>query len=291
MTADSASHKPYRLPPAVDAHREESSRMILQAADTVPAGRAIVLGAGPCDEIPLSALVDRFQCVLVNDQDGTQVDAAIAKELDDSQRAKVETRIADLTGQTDSLVTEIERGILAASDIEDALARMVKAVNQVPDSPSPLEGTFDLVVASCLLCQLHVAATQRARAAFIARFKDQENVLLGSSDWQRAIYQLARRMEATFVDRLVQWTAPTGRVFLSETVQMCYVELSSEGDWLTEGTYRMTKSTNLLDYLDSRFHVEAKGRWNWVVNPPQKPGDKGRLFDVQAVVLSLNPTS
>ena len=31
----------------------------------------------------------------------------------------------------------------------------------------------------------------------------------------------------------------------------------------------------------------AAGRWRWVTNPPQAPGEKGRVFDVQGLVLAL----
>ena len=48
-------------------------------------------------------------------------------------------------------------------------------------------------------------------------------------------------MEARFIDDLVALVAPSGLVYLSESVQMCYVELTADGRWQTEGTYRMLR--------------------------------------------------
>ena len=42
-----------------------------------------------------------------------------------------------------------------------------------------------------------------------------------------------------------------------------------------------------VSLLHRRFVVEQQGRWNWVVNPPERTGERGKLFDVQALILSL----
>ena len=67
---------------------------------------------------------------------------------------------------------------------------------------------------------------------------------------------------------------------------MCDIRLNPSGQWATAGTYRMLRSQQLADYVDPRFALVAQGRWHWVVSPPERAGDTGRLFDVQAVVLA-----
>jgi hypothetical protein len=58
------------------------------------------------------------------------------------------------------------------------------------------------------------------------------------------------------------------------------------GGWLTEGFLRMTRTPELNDYLDGRFRIEQAGRWHWVMEPSKQEGRVGRLFRVQAFVLS-----
>ncbi len=94
-------------------------------------------------------------------------------------------------------------------------------------------------------------------------------------------------MEARFIDDLVAHLAERGLIYLSDSPQLCYIKLMPDGQWETEGTYRLLRSKELADYLDRRFAPIAQGRWHWIVSPPEKPGDVGRLFDVQAVVLRV----
>ncbi len=65
--------------------------------------------------------------------------------------------------------------------------------------------------------------------------------------------------------------APGGRIFLSETVQTCLTELAADGAWTSAGTYRMTATLDLADYLDGRLAIVERSRWTWVSAVPE-PG-------------------
>ena len=149
----------------------------------------------------------------------------------------------------------------------------------------PIDGQFELVVASCLLSQLHFQLTHAAAARFAARFPGQADALGGSDTWKKSLYAAARRMEDRFIADLAALVVPRGAIYLSESAQMCYVRLAADGGWQTDGTYRMLRTTDLADYIRGRFAIVERGRWEWVVSPPQAPGDTGRLYDVQALVL------
>ena len=285
---DTAPKKLYRLEPILDRHREESRRFILEAAEAVKPGRAIVLGAGGCGEIPLRALVERFDQVLLNDLDTSLIEPAIvACQFNAKERAKLEISPGRPDRFDGSCCGGSGRGRNAASDEQDALNRMSDAVDATKPDAVEIDGKFDLVVASCLLCQLHVVAMHRAQAEFLKRFPGKDALLGSTEKWTLAIERMARQMESQFVDRLVEWTAPGGRIYLSETVRVAFIERASDGAWTTEGTFRLLKSTTLADYLDNRFRIESERGWPWIFQPPQKPGDRGRLFDVQAAVLSM----
>ncbi len=145
---------------------------------------------------------------------------------------------------------------------------------------------FDLAIASCLLSQLHAPAARRAEQVFAERFAADVALLRSADRWQSSLQSLARRIEAEFMARLPALLAHGGRIYLSETVQTCLTDLAADGSWTTAGTYRMTKSLDLTDYVDARFEIENRGRWTWVATVPQA-GKPGKLFDVQALILKM----
>jgi hypothetical protein len=260
--------------------------MILQAAARAERGRAVILGAGACEEIPLWELAGQFEDVTLNDIDEAPLRQAIACLPDDADlRAKLHVRAADLTGATGKSLQRIGEALTATSDPAEAIAGMARALDDTQPDEFPIDGQFHLVVASCLLSQLHFSLTHSAAARFAARFPDRAEALARSDNWKKSLYAAARRMEDRFIADLAALAVPRGAIYLSESAQMCYLRLASDGAWQTDGTYRMLRSVNLEDYVRGRFAIVDRGRWDWVVSPPQKPGDVGRLYDVQALVL------
>jgi hypothetical protein len=280
----------YRIVPVADQHVAESSRMILEVAARVGKRRAIALGAGKCQEIALAKLASQFDQIVLVDLDRSALEEGLAAaELTPDQRRKIDIRIADLTGVTDRLERAWRDAMADASDPTDAIERLAAvtdgemALNE-PGAATLSGETFDLVIASCLLSQLHAPAARRAEQVFAERFADSLAQLRSAARWLGGLQALARRIEASFIDRLPSLVAPGGRIYLSETVQTCLTELAADGAWSTAGTYRMTKSLDLADYIDHRFEIERRGRWTWVAALPQSTRP-GKLFDVQSLVL------
>lgn len=282
----------YRLPPIPSRHREASRQMILRVAEGVSPARAIVLGAGPCDEIPVVELATRFSELVLNDIDPRTVATALdTLEIDQIARAKIRCDAADLTGATEPALARVDAALSTAGDVHQALDGMAAALAGQPAVGLTLAGPWatgscDLVVASCLLSQLHFHLAHGAAARFEACYPGQGELLRKSEAWTRSLDELARRIEGRFVEDLAQLVAPGGRVYLSESVQMCYVTRVADGGWTSPGTYRMLQTKDLADYVRGKFTVVERDRWEWVVNAPAKTGDVGRLFDVQALVLA-----
>ncbi len=277
---------PYLHQPVEDQQVAESRRLILAAAESAEPGRAAVLGAGNCAEIPLAELIARFEQVTINDVEPGELNKGIvAAHLDDAARAKLDVQIADLTGATETLLKKTAEALDAAADPDAAIEKISQLVVHQPLEGMPLDGKFDLIVASCVLSQLHFGLLHRTADLFENKYPGKVDCLRQSVRWSSALYEMARRMEKQFIDDLAARVAPGGLIYLSDSTQMCYVKRTPEGKWETEGTYRLLRSQYITDYFDRRFVVVANGRWHWVVSPPQKPGDVGRLFDVQAVVL------
>jgi hypothetical protein len=279
---------PYYFAATPCQHVAESRRLIAAAGDTAHPGRAVVLGAGNCAEIPLAELAARFERVTLNDVDGELVEQGIVSAgLDAAARAKIDVQVADLTGVTQTLLDKFDAAHLAASDPEQAIDEMARLVDDQTVDAMPLAGKYDLVVASCVLSQLHNRLAHGSEERFARRFPDQVEQFKASPRWAAALSGMARRMEVRLIDGLIELLAPGGLIYLSESPQMCYIKLTADGRWETQGTYRMLRTADLTDYIDRRFAIIAHGRWHWVVSPPEKPGEVGRLFDVQALVLRV----
>jgi hypothetical protein len=279
-----------RVPRVSCQHARFSAELILQAVKSADGGRAIVLGAGRCREIPLSDLVERFPSVTLNDHDPTLLDAAIeASGLDEERAKRVERRVADLTGVTATFLAAIDVCLDSPVCVsaEDAAERMARVAETVRPARFKAGRRYDLVVASCVLSQLHKAASNLAIARFSARFPGKLHVLRRSLQWTRALYGLARRMETTFMDSLYDLVARGGRVYFSDSVQCGFLHERPDGEWFSDGLYRVTRTAQLNEYLDSRFRIEQAGRWLRVIEPSGEPTGVGRFFRVQAFILAI----
>jgi hypothetical protein len=274
----------YRLAPIVTQHLENSRAWIARAAGEACGGSALVLGAGPCLDIPLSELLLQFYRVVLNDFDAGLLNQALDSLPADARRERIELAVCDLTAP-DELLAKVEAILANASDPETALEQLTTAISAFKARPAAIPGIYDLVVASCLLSQLHVMTVQNILASFRQRFGRDVEGLAAAPAWKAALYDLARRMEHKFIDQLAVWLKPEGRCYLSETVQLCYVDLAADGSWETEGSYRMTKSLDLTDYLDERFRVINQGRWQRLDSPPTANA-QGRLYDVHALLVA-----
>ena len=279
--------KRYRIAPFTTRHVENSRAWIEKAAAEVTAsGSALVLGAGLCSDIPLAELLAAFDRVVLNDFDPALLAQAVECLHPAAERERIELNVSDLTSP-DALLDATDAILASASDPESALAQMTAAACAFALRPTDIAGKYDLVVASCLLSQLHVMTVQRMLASFRSTFNQGVENLAAAAQWKASLYDLARRLEHKFIDHLFEWLAPEGRCFLSETVQLCYLDLAADGDWETEGSYRMTKSTDLADYLDERFRVLDQAHWQRLDAPPTATA-QGRLYDVHALLLSRN---
>lgn len=280
----------YQVPRVADQQVAKSREMIVLAAGRVAPGRAAVLGAGRCSEIPLAELVRRFERVVVNDREPlARGEILQAAGIAAREAGNIDWQVGDLTGLVAPLTTAWSQALAAAADVAAGAEAVYQALKITEPQPMPRElaalAPFDLVVASCMLSQLHNAALATAVRLFDERFPGQAEQFRTSQATAAAFFELARQVEARFIDQLAGLVTPQGRIYLSETVQVCFIEPAGPAHWSTEGTLRMLRTINLADYLDQRFTVERSDRWPWLIET-QPPG-RSRLFDVQGLIVGL----
>ncbi len=279
-----------RLPAIADEHPHRSRELILQAAEQAFAGAAtsgpsaIVLGVGRGNELPLMELGARCERLLLCDMDAAAIQ--VAARATQVQGRQLQTREVDLIGITADMVKQCHDAMISAGSPSVAIDELTKIFAEATPQQPELGGPFDLVVASCLPTQLSVAAINQASAAFVARFPRDKAQLDAHAGWLAALDGFARRCERMLFDLLHALASHRGRIYLSESIQVCFVQLGPSGEWLTPGAYRMTRTLDLADEVDDRFAVEARGTWAWVAAVPTV-NERGRVFVIQALVLRL----
>ncbi len=302
MPSTSSARSWRYLPPIKPVHEAMSRHLILQAADAArlralvngphhdrTGQRALVIGAGRCRDIPVRQLLERFERVTLTDIDADSVRRGLAEAgLSAEQARRVEVSIEDVVGVSDAMARGTDacfaEGVWTLASCEHLVERMASFIEQLEPVRSTPEQPYDLVVASCVISQLHLASAKRVAKEFFRRFP--EAIKLDRQPrWRQAVCTLAARMQRCFIDVVHDLTADTGRIYLSATPRVHPIYRAPHGKWKTRETHDMLAHATLREFLDDRFVVEAQSQWQWSQPMPansEKPGD---LFDVEAMVL------
>lgn len=272
------------LRPVACQHVAMSGQLIEAVMRDVRPGRALVVGAGACREIPLAALAQRFETVVLQDQDADALAGAVARIDGAPSAAAVTIEVCDLTGATDALVAGAADCLARAATPAQAIAglcALAGAARFAAPSPQPV---WDLVISSCVGTQLHLRALDEIARRFAQRFGGHGALLSGSAAWTDAMLRLSWRWQDAFHDHLLRLVDPDGRVYLSETVQVGELRACPDG-WRTPGWYRMTRERLLAAVLPASALPLHGGQWPYVVAAPTA-GAPGLMYNVHAVVMA-----
>jgi hypothetical protein len=156
------------------AHAAESRRFICDALDGVGGrGVAWVLGAGRAYDLPLDALAERFETIVLADIDGAALEATLAT-VTAPMRARFQLAALDLTGVAATWRARTEEAIGGARDAPDAAARLegLYASYAVGEQrPWRLLGErADLVISQMVLSQLNDSLERYPRRLYEERF-------------------------------------------------------------------------------------------------------------------------
>lgn len=297
------------LDPLQNVHTIRSRRLILKAADAArPKNgvrllsgkqrqqvggmeRAIVIGAGRCREIPLAGLLERCDRLILTDIDADRLKYGMEETpLTAQQRQRIDTQVGDVLGLASPFHEAINECFSqdwwSGPAQQFLIERMASIAKNLQPAPRPQRGRFDLVIASCVLSQLHLGAFQRAFGLFARRGNDRRR-LQEAPQWVEAARGLAGRMQRKFIKMLEQWIRPRGRIYLAATPRVSRIELCpGQQKWKAHPPAPMTDHTALADFIDeSRFVIETRSTWLWA-DPPPCPEKPGNLFEVEAMILA-----
>jgi hypothetical protein len=273
------------LAPIPCQHVRMSSELIERVMCDVPPGRALILGAGACREIPLEALARRFEMVVLVDQDGDALAAAAARLDAAPVEAVVVTEVRDVTGIAEALIAGAEQRLGSASSPAHAIELLIKLAEGARLLPEPPRPEWDLVIASCVGTQLHLRALDGITRRFAQRFADAGETLARSAAWTDAMMRLSWRLQDAFLEHLLGLVAPGGQIYVADTVQVGQVYARADGGWRTPGWYRMTRERVLAAMLPPAARPLHGGQWPYVVAEPS-PDAAGLVYNVHAVVMT-----
>ena len=269
-----------------DTHILSSLEMIAEAAILAGSGCAAVLGCGACTEIPIRQLGERFNRVDLVDLDSARLKVAGAQCRQWKEtKATFAFYHADLTGlisQLEPLAHDIAASAATPSACLDDFGQLLTSTT--PSFwRSPDEQTYSLVVCSAILTQLQATVRRQLENIFSQRFPAARSELSAYEPWRKSLWNFARRLEETFIDHLEPLSAPGAIVYLSDTVQVCWLVQSGIQTFTTEGTWIATRTSRLADYLRPWNRIIAQRQWSWF-RREQEGVYWGRLYGVQAIV-------
>lgn len=275
-----------RVPSVEDQHIAKSQQMILAAAEQTATGSAIVLGPGRCSELPVETLAKRYDSIDLVEMDKAALDEGLAGlSLNDALTSKLNIHRRDLTGVMDVFEAGLKKITGDETDFDAALVRMTELLESIEPKYPAIKQEYDLVVASVVLSQLHVAVSNLALTRVAEQWPDHVQTLRASRPWTQAMLKLAQALEPAFVRYVQALLAAGGRIYLSATMHTCFLHAAQDGGWYTDGRYRMTVRNGLADYLGDGFDIEAHDSWFWIAKQPVATKQVGRLFVVEAIAI------
>jgi hypothetical protein len=269
-----------------DTHVESSRAMITEAAALTRAGRAAILGCGACRDIPLLSLGRTFDHIDLVDLDAQALQSAesLYRSWSDTT-ASCEFHHAELTGLL-SRITPAARAIAAqASDPKACIDQLGCLLTSTePHFWMPRDGQkYDLVICSAILTQLEIPTRQQAWNSYLHRFPGERLTDASRNSWNKYSWDFARQLENAFLDHLTSLVSPSGLVFLSATVHVCWLSQSDPETFESDGSWIATRTSLLTDYLQPVDEILKTNRWTWIKR--QREGAFwGRLYGVQAVL-------
>jgi hypothetical protein len=269
------------------AHGQRNRDFIEAAATHVARPRlAVVLGAGQTFDLPLVALAERFERVVVVDVDESALAATLDSAFKDpGLRARLEPRVMDVTGINDALVRALDEVLAAAgtaAEVEAALGRLCRSYRS-PEGAALLapDERADLVVSSMLLSQ--VAWPQRVYAfeGFGARFGPPRGPAL--TRWNAPWWELELRLQQDHINAL---TAHADLAVLTVDVVGLPTALDAAGmERLTGRRVCPFAVERLGERIPQFMTIDRHAAWTWARYQPSRAGGEGSRMEVEGLVL------
>ncbi len=268
------------------AHGERNRRFIRDAIPLCAQRRtAVALGVGHAFDLPLVELATAFERLVLIEIDGATLNATVDRVFKDpALRARVEVRVADVTGVNSYVIEEVERVVADAAGPEDAregLAALCRGyvLRGGPQLLAPDEQA-DLMISSCMLSQIAWSQVRYARNVYERRFG--ALAATETDAWRLPWRELELRVQQDHINAL---TARADVAVLTSDLAFRPTALEPGGLSRPSGPRRPLLGVNALRERIPHFtRVVQSAAWEWDLLRA-KASQPGSLYDVHALTL------
>jgi len=268
-------------------HISISNSLILESCQLVESKNILILGCGQCSEIPLMKLNHSSHLDLID------IDEEALQKLRDNLASTGGTNLRgvsffkeDITDSIAFLSEEAEKSLKSSNDVNESLTTLTNLIDNVEMIFwTPNRGyKYTLIICSLIITQFQAILLSKLEKIFLEYFPTHKSNLNFNTDWIKAKFRFARRLEEAFVAHLKTLATKDAVIYFSDTVRVCFLKNISNGLFSTEGSWITTKTNRLADYFDSSFKILKETSWPWYL-PKIDNNSDGRLYDVQAVIV------
>ncbi|MBU4342403.1 MAG: hypothetical protein KKG21_00160 [Candidatus Omnitrophica bacterium] len=280
---------------------ERSHKGILAAAERAEnKGVAVVLGAGPCMDIPLSELVQTFEKVVLLDLDEESMEAAkeglrlgltrrdLAPEEIESLLSRIEIRKLDISLIVARLLDEVDKIIASSKGLDEARERLMGLFEEVkPEGQLPfMDEEVDLIVSSMFISQMFYYFNESMEIKLRDKFGAAG--LSGGEDIQWLVSSSLFNLDKILfphMRELERMLSPGGAIYLSSDVAVISCYDTPEGETVIKGSSNTLPLFHLSELVDDNLIIEDTSTWRWNCKPHS---ELGKMFDVEALILTRN---
>jgi hypothetical protein len=279
------------------SHGEKNRAFIEEAArDTAGKNLAVVLGAGQAFDLPLVALAKTFRRLVLVDIDGQALDATVASTFPDpAMRARVETRVMDLTGIGTMITRRIDEIFTRSTGTSEEVCLEVEqlchsyrlAPADLPRILAPDERA-DLLVSSCVLTQLMIAPLFHFERVHELRFGPMRPEV--AQHLTRRWHQLDLRVQQDHINALV---AAAARVVLTSDVIVRGTALDPAGveQFVDNDVSFALGVGSLVERIPKSCEIARRAKWPWIRRSASSVEPRGLHVDVEGLVLRSAPAA
>jgi hypothetical protein len=146
-------------PPSAPEHADKLRRFVLDAAQQVEPGAALVVGALACPDLPLAELAARFKRLTLNDLDLPRLEELVRTAIPEAHRERVKLERYDATGSYVAFAQRVKDAVNGAggpAHAEQALLSMLESYDVGAGSAglSAAEEKPDLAISAMVLTEL-----------------------------------------------------------------------------------------------------------------------------------------
>lgn len=269
-------------------HVENSSRLILDAASTVPkGGNVLVLGLGNAMEIPLIPLLDQFDSITAVDIDEPALTRTFNALPSDLQR-KVKPVVDDISGMSADFC-DIAMHALENTTSHDAFFnKFGEAIGKFPPPQTDFGHDYQLVISSLVLSQLVHYPIGYIDKMVKRKYSNYSRPSTESEVWLvRSLDRLIQRVDKQHMELLAKSVSAKGQVYFSDHTDAYSVDTDHNNQNIFRQLHNQEKDIVALeDCMNENFVIEKWREWMWIQVPPHAEQEEGSAFKIRGYSLA-----